>query len=503
MTQPTTKDNQKRLLVCMLSYNSASFILDTLFRIPKGLDRFGAEVLVIDDASTDETTQKISDANLSNFSLPLVVLRNATNQGYGGNAKLGITYAIQKEFDAIAFTHADGQYPPELILDFAPLVLNDGYSAISGSRMHNRRDALRGKMPLYKFFGNIFLTNFQNFLLSSNFSEFHTGFRIYDTKSLNKIPYDLASNYFDFDTDITLQFMEANLKIDERPIPTKYGNETSRVNVFKYGIVILRSTIAFWLQKRGLIYVRKFDISQKNGEEERSSNPSTLTEAHKLAIEKLKENSTVALIGCGGGFLCDRISAAGCKPTVIDYDSSRDQSDVRNFARPSASTLVNKNIGKFDYTLLLDSLCQTPDPERLVSLIHAADCTKNALIATVPNVGFILSRVSFLFGNFNYATKGVLRHEHLKLYTRASIIALFEHNNFKIESIQMTVAPFGNVFRNTFLVKALTFINLGLIKIAPNLFGYSMIISVTPRSDLKKLLSQATLTWPKTYQRSK
>ncbi len=74
------------------------------------------------------------------------------NQGYGGNAKLGITYAIENGFDAIAFTHADGQYPPELILDFAPLVLEEGYAAISGSRMHNRRDGTRGKMPLYKFF---------------------------------------------------------------------------------------------------------------------------------------------------------------------------------------------------------------------------------------------------------------------------------------------------------------------------------------------------------------
>ena len=54
----------------------------------------------------------------------------------------------------------------------------------------------------------------------------------------------MASNYFDFDTDVTLHFVNAGLSIKEMPIPIKYGDDKSRVNVFYYGLVILRSTYA-------------------------------------------------------------------------------------------------------------------------------------------------------------------------------------------------------------------------------------------------------------------
>jgi hypothetical protein len=268
-------------------------------------------------------------------------------------------------------------------------------------------------------------------------------------------------------------------------------------------MVILRTTVAFWLQKRGLIYVRKFDIFQKIiGKSERTST-SLLNSAQNLAIQKLKKNSTVALLGCGDEYLCDKIFEIGCTPTLLDFDSLEDQRVYKKPAKNSDSTSIRKNVDKFDYTLLFDTLCKTPDPENLVSSIHAAKIAETALIATVPNVGFILTRMSFLFGNLNYASRGVLRHEHIKLYTRASIIALFEYNNFKIESVEMTEAPFGNVFKQGLFTKTFRFLNLALIKLAPSLFGYSIVIKATPRSDLKTLLSHAALTWPRSRQGTK
>ena len=42
-----------------------------------------------------------------------------------------------------------------------------------------RGNALKGGMPLYKFFGNRILTAVQNRLLGTKLSEFHSGYRVY------------------------------------------------------------------------------------------------------------------------------------------------------------------------------------------------------------------------------------------------------------------------------------------------------------------------------------
>ena len=58
-------------------------------------------------------------------------------------------------------------------------LINNQADAVQGSRMIKKTDALRGRMPLYKFFGNIGLTLIQNFLTGLNLSEYHSGYRSY------------------------------------------------------------------------------------------------------------------------------------------------------------------------------------------------------------------------------------------------------------------------------------------------------------------------------------
>ena len=43
-------------------------------------------------------------------------------------------------------------------------------------------------------------------------SEYHSGYRAYSVKALKKIPYNLNSNYFHFDTQILLQLKVAMKK---------------------------------------------------------------------------------------------------------------------------------------------------------------------------------------------------------------------------------------------------------------------------------------------------
>jgi len=50
-------------------------------------------------------------------------------------------------------------------------------------------------MPLYKYFSNRLLTILENLIAGQNLSEWHTGYRAYSRKILEKIPYHKNSDY--------------------------------------------------------------------------------------------------------------------------------------------------------------------------------------------------------------------------------------------------------------------------------------------------------------------
>lgn len=183
-----------RLLIFIVAYNAERHIEKVLDRIPKEkLNKYDYEILIIDDQSKDSTFERALAYQKAHPEINLTVLYNPQNQGYGGNQKLGYHYAKIHQFDVVLLLHGDGQYAPEefdrLVL---PIVEGDA-DAVFGSRMLNKKDALKGKMPYYKFVGNIILTKMQNRILHTNLSEFHSGYRAYRVNALNRLPIERNS----------------------------------------------------------------------------------------------------------------------------------------------------------------------------------------------------------------------------------------------------------------------------------------------------------------------
>src|SRR5882757_4287983 len=213
----------QRVLIFVVAYNAEKTIESVLDRIPVELRTNNVEVLIIDDSSKDATFQTGLKREDTTSDFKITILRNPLNQGYGGNQKLGYHYAIDNGFDIVALIHGDGQYAPEKLPVLLEPFIREEADAVFGSRMINKQDALKGGMPMYKWVGNQVLTHFQNTLLGSNLSEFHSGYRLYSTKALRCVPFERNSNDFHFDTDIIVQFHFAGLTIKEIPIPTFYG----------------------------------------------------------------------------------------------------------------------------------------------------------------------------------------------------------------------------------------------------------------------------------------
>ena len=255
-----------KILIFIVAYNAGRTIENVLRRIPSDLIKeYKIEVLIIDDKSVDDTVLQCLKAKQSGQTIyETHVLVNPENQGYGGNQKIGFQFAIERDFDCVALLHGDGQYAPECLPDLIAPVAKGEAEAVFGSRMLTPFGALKGSMPIYKYVGNKILTFFQNVMLKSGLSEFHSGYRVYSVKALKRIPFHLNTSDFHFDTEIIIQFLFSGFRIVERPIPTYYGDEICYVNGLKYAIDLVISTIKAKVQHLGLLYERKFDIILQN-----------------------------------------------------------------------------------------------------------------------------------------------------------------------------------------------------------------------------------------------
>ena len=152
---------KKKLLIFIVTYKASFRILNLVSKIPfKKLSAFNYTIYISDDNSDDQISLKYIKLAKLKFGRKIKLNFNKNNIGYGGNIKKCINYALKNKFDYAAMLHGDNQYNPMYLASMANLISKDEkYEAIVGSRMINKRKALIGNMPLYKYIGNIFLSS--------------------------------------------------------------------------------------------------------------------------------------------------------------------------------------------------------------------------------------------------------------------------------------------------------------------------------------------------------
>ena len=100
-------------------------------------------MIVSDDASED-STYLVGLGYSQPSDLPITVIRQPRNLGYGGNQKAGYRYAVDQGLDIVVLLHGDGQYAPESLPEIvAPLERGEA-DAVFGSRMMVRAPLARG-----------------------------------------------------------------------------------------------------------------------------------------------------------------------------------------------------------------------------------------------------------------------------------------------------------------------------------------------------------------------
>lgn len=212
----------RRVAVVIPAYNVAPQIAGVV----KGIPDFVDEIVVVDDASIDQSAQIV--AGLSDARLTL--LRHDRNQGVGAAMCTGFRLALERGAEIVVKMDGDGQMDPAALPALLEPIVADGYDYAKGNRFLCE-DALR-EMPKVRLVGSFILT----FLVKLASGYWHVfdpvnGFLAIDAAMLRRLPLDkLARRYF-FESDMLIHLNVFRARVKDVAIPARYGDERSMMSL--------------------------------------------------------------------------------------------------------------------------------------------------------------------------------------------------------------------------------------------------------------------------------
>lgn len=243
--------SNKKVIVVLPAYNASKTLQKTYNEIPFDIVD---DVILTDDFSTDKTVLFAKELGINH------IIKHDKNLGYGGNQKSCYNKALELNADIVVMLHPDYQYTPKLMRSMCYLISEKIYPVVIGSRILGN-GAIKGGMPVYKYFFNRVLTFVQNILMSQKLSEYHTGYRAFTSDVLKTINFNDNSDDFVFDNQFLAQTLYHGFEIAEITCPTKYSDDSSSINLsrsIKYGIGVLLTSVQYFLAKNFKVKMKIF-----------------------------------------------------------------------------------------------------------------------------------------------------------------------------------------------------------------------------------------------------
>lgn len=244
--------DRSKTWIVLPAYNAEKTLQVTVADIPA---EFQGRVLLVDDASTDGT------ASLARR-LGLKVIVHDKNLGYGANQKTCYKSALELGADIVVMLHPDNQYDSRVVGIMSDLISLGNADVVIGNRIRNRKDALSGGMPKWKYIINRLSTLLENVLLGQTIGDFHSGLRAYSRNVLETIPFERNNNAFGFDQEFLIQVSAFGFRTGEIPVPTRYGSDASSINVMaslRYGTVTISCLTKFLFYRSRIFRPKIFD----------------------------------------------------------------------------------------------------------------------------------------------------------------------------------------------------------------------------------------------------
>lgn len=200
-----------RVLIAIPVFNEVRYVGRVLDKVR----RFHPEILVIDDGSTDGTSQLLQARD------DIKLVRHPENRGYGQSLIDAFRYADRRGYDWIITIDCDDQHEPARIPLFVERAERDDVDIISGSRYLTPLPGSTAA-PEDRRMINEKVTRMLNRVLGLSLTDGFCGFKAYRVSKIVRLPLSIPG--YAFPLQFWVQAVRYGLRICELPVPLIYND---------------------------------------------------------------------------------------------------------------------------------------------------------------------------------------------------------------------------------------------------------------------------------------
>lgn len=220
--------------------------------IAHSLDEDIAEVLLIDNCSSDATLEIVHQRLAAHPALAelVTIIQHEENYGYGCSIKGGFDHFSRRDVSHVMVIHGDHQVDPAWLIGklLSSLRADEHTDLILASRFQPESDI--HDYSLLRKAGNYFFNATTTICSGHHMSDSGTAMIIARNSLLQKVPFRNLSNSWQFHPQLNiLLYGVPGVRIKEIPMNWADSDADSTVPLIRYGLILLKMLLLYWFKK--------------------------------------------------------------------------------------------------------------------------------------------------------------------------------------------------------------------------------------------------------------